>query len=127
MPSYRDLFVWQRAMALAENAYDLAKSMPSAERFGLTSQLLRAAVSVPANIAEGRSRTGRREFLHFLSIASGSLAETETLVELAVRTKLLEETKAAETLQCAGEVGRMLTALKNSLRARPLSPLGPKP
>lgn len=123
MASYRDLFVWQRAMELAEGAYGLARSMPSTERFGLTSQLLRAAVSVPANIAEGRSRTGRREFLHFLSIASGSLAETETLIELAVRTNLVEGARAATTLQCAGEVGRMLTALKSSLRARTLAPL----
>jgi len=127
MPSYRDLFVWQRAMDLAEGAYSLARAMPAAEKFGLTSQLLRAAVSVPANIAEGRSRTGRREFLHFLSIASGSLAETETLIELAVRANLLEKAKAAAALQCAGEVGRMLTALKNALRTHPLPPLGPKP
>lgn len=110
-------------MDLAEGVYGLSRGMPSAERYGLTSQLLRAAVSVPANIAEGRARTGRREFLHFLSIASGSLAETETLIELAVRAGLVAKTEAQVALRCAGEVGRMMSALKKALRAGALPPL----
>ncbi|MDP1736639.1 MAG: four helix bundle protein [Caulobacter sp.] len=115
MASYRDLLVWRKAMDLAEGAYALGKLMPKAEQFRLTAQLLRAAVSVPANIAEGRARTGRREFLHFLSIASGSLAETETLLMLAVRSGLLERERALPVFRTAEEVGRMLTALKQNL------------
>lgn len=110
-------------MDLAKGVYELSRRMPAAERFGLTSQLLRAAVSVPANIAEGRARTGRREFLHFLSISSGSLAETETLLELSVRTGLVAEVDAQAVMRCAGEVGRMMSALKKALRAQALPPL----
>jgi four helix bundle protein len=102
-------------MDLAEGAYGLAKFMPKAEQFRLTAQLLRAAVSVPANIAKGRARTGKREFLHFLSIASRSLAETETLLMLAVRAGLLEREGALPVFGTAEEVGRMLTALKQNL------------
>ena len=118
MASYRDLLVWRKAMDLAEGAYSLAKLMPKTEQFRLTAQLLRAAVSVPANIAEGRARTGKREFLNFLSIASGSLAETETLLMLAVRTGLLPKAEVMPVFRTAEEVGRMLTALKQSLRER---------
>ncbi len=118
MASYRDLLVWQKAMDLAEGAYAVAKLLPKAEQFRLTAQILRAAVSVPANIAEGRARTGKREFLHFLSIASGSLAETETLLIIAVRSGLLERTSALPVFQTAEEVGRMLTALKQALRSK---------
>lgn len=116
MASYRDLLVWRKAMDLAEGAYSLAKHMPKAEQFRLTAQLLRAAVSVPANIAEGRARTSKREFLNFLSIASGSLAETETLLMLSVRTGLLAREEVVPVFNKAEEVGRMLTALKQTLR-----------
>jgi four helix bundle protein len=119
MASYRDLLVWRKAMDLAEGTYALGKLMPKAEQFRLTAQLLRAAVSVPANIAEGRARTGKREFLHFLSIASGSLAETETLLMLAVRSGLVERERALPVFRNAEEVGRMLTALKQNLRRKP--------
>jgi four helix bundle protein len=118
MPSYRDLLVWRKAMDLAVGAYSLAKLMPKEEQYRLTAQLLRAAVSVPANIAEGRARTGKREFLNFLSIASGSLAETETLLMLAVRTELLPKNDVVPVFRRAEEVGRMLTALKQTLRKR---------
>ena len=118
MASYRDLLVWRKAMDLAEGAYSLAKLMPKTEQFRLTAQLLRAAVSVPANIAEGRARTGKREFLNFLSIASGSLAETETLLMLTVRTGLLAKAEVVPVFRTAEEVGRMLTALKQTLRTR---------
>lgn len=114
--SYRDLAVWQRAMQLAEEAYRLAKLMPKAEEYRLISQLVRAAVSVPANIAEGHARAGRKEFLNFLSIAGGSLAETETLLILAERTGLTPPGATEKGLALADEVGRMIGALKRSLR-----------
>jgi four helix bundle protein len=83
--SYRDLTVWQRAIELAEEAYRITSGFPSEERYGMTSQIRRAAVSVPANIAEGQGRLGRGEFAHFLGIARGSLSELDTLFTLANR------------------------------------------
>ena len=83
--NYRDLEVWQQSMELAETVWRLSGRFPVEERFGMTSQLRRAATSVPANIAEGAERHGTREFLQFLGIASGSLAETETFLLLAER------------------------------------------
>ena len=76
--SYRDLEVWRRSIDLVETIYRASSAWPSEEKFGLTSQIRRAAVSVPANVAEGAARRGTREFLQFLSIAKGSLAEVET-------------------------------------------------
>ena len=76
--SYRQLIVWQKAMELVKYIYDLTKKFPKEELYGLTSQIRRAAVSVPSNIAEGQGRDSTKEFLHHLSIAYGSLMETET-------------------------------------------------
>jgi four helix bundle protein len=81
--SYEDLDVWQEAMALVEVAYGVSSSFPSDERFGLTSQLRRAVVSVPSNIAEGHARASTRDFLRFPSISMGSLAETRTQLLIA--------------------------------------------
>ena len=89
--SYRDLEVWRFGMDLACECYRLAKLMPKAEEFRITSQLLRAAASVPANIAEGWMRGTRKEYARFVSIARGSLAETETFLLLSVRAHLLPE------------------------------------
>jgi four helix bundle protein len=113
--SYRDLVVWQKGMELAEEVYKLAKFMPKTEEYRLTSQLLRAAVSIPANIAEGSSRGTRRDYANFISIARGSLGETETLLELAVRCELVkaEHTQGAQSL--TDEIGRMLTVLRQRL------------
>ena len=117
--SYRDLLVWQKAMDLAEMSYDLAKFMPKPEEYRLTSQLLRAAVSVPANIAEGHMRGTRKDYAHFIAMSRGSLAEVETLLMLAMRTKLLGNEKAAGALSLADEIGRMLTALHARLNSPP--------
>jgi four helix bundle protein len=116
---YRDLIVWRRAMELAEEVYGLSRLFPVTEKYGITSQILRSAVSVPANIAEGHARSGAREFLHFLSIASGSLAETETLLLLASRTGMVPELRVAHAMALADEVGRMVAALKKRLADRP--------
>lgn len=104
-------------MELAEEVYRLAKLLPKTEQYGLTSQVLRSAVSVPANIAEGHARSGPREFLSFLSIAGGSLAETETLLMLAVRTGLLPTERTSRALRIADEVSRKLGAWKRRLKA----------
>ena len=88
--SHRDLVVWQKAMGLAVEAYRLAKLMPKVEEYRLTSRILRAAASVPANLAEGHSRGTRKDYANFVSIVRGSLAETETLLDLAIRVDLLK-------------------------------------
>ena len=106
-------------MELAETVWRLSARFPAEERFGMTSQVRRASASVPANIAEGAERNGTGEFLHFLGIASGSLAETETFLLLAVRLELIPHERAAEALEQAATVGRMLNGLKRSLRSRP--------
>jgi four helix bundle protein len=88
--TYRDLTVWQKAVDLVADAYRLSDRFPRSEEFALRLQLRRAAVSVPANIAEGHGRTGIGEYLHHLSIAHGSIAELETLLTVAVRLGYLD-------------------------------------
>src|SRR5262245_55543019 len=104
-------------MALVEAVYRCSRGFPSDERFGLTSQLRRAIVSVPANIAEGAERHGTGEFLQFISNASGSLAESETLLLLAGKLGFLAEDEVSVLLGSAREIGRMLAGLKRSLTA----------
>ena len=120
--SYKDLAVWQRAMDLTFHVYQVSGSLPSDERFGLISQLRRAAVSVPTNIAEGRQRSSTKDFLRFLSIAAGSLAELETLIELAGRLYQLQTFQVNELASEADEVGKMLRALQQRLEAKLPSP-----
>ena len=117
--SYRDLLVWQKGMDLAEAAYTLAKVLPKAEEYRLTSQLLRAAASVPANIAEGNARATRKDYAHFISIARGSVAEVETFLQLAVRVKLVTSDQASQALALADELGRMLNVLRDRLSKNP--------
>lgn len=112
---YRELLVWQRAMRLARDVYRITRNWPSEERFGLTSQVRRAAVSVPANLAEGQGRFGRGEFARFVSIAHGSLCELETELLLAKDIGIVPEPVVSEVLEAAAEVGRMLRGLHRSL------------
>jgi four helix bundle protein len=114
--NYRDLVVWSKAMSVAKAVYAWTEVMPKKEEYRLTAQLIRAAISVPANIAEGRTRGTRKEFAHFISIARGSTAELETLLILAMDVSLLPEEKAGAVLHAAEEVGRMLNALHAKLR-----------
>ena len=114
--SYRDLDVWRSGMDLAAECYRLAKLMPKAEEYRITSQLLRAAASVPANVAEGWMRATRKDYAHFVSIARGSLAETETFLLLSVKTGLLAE----RAMALADRLGRQLNALRSKL-AKPAS------
>ena len=116
--SYRDLEVWKKSIDFAESVYLLSSEFPADERFGMTSQIRRAAVSVAANIAEGAERRGSGEFLHFLGIANGSLAETETFLVLAERLGFAtpEQIRSAEGQ--AREIGKMLNGLKRSLQER---------
>lgn len=114
MSSLQQLIVWQRGRQLVKECYRLSRGFPRDERFGLTAQLRRAAVSVPANIAEGHGRRHRREFTNFLSISNGSLCELETYLYLAIDLEFaaIDEVKAAFVL--SDEVGRMTTALRKA-------------
>lgn len=94
--SHKDLTVWQKAMDLVEDIYRITRDFPDEERFGLVQQMRRCAVSIPSNIAEGAGRSSSREFLRFLSIAIGSLAELETQVEIAKRIGYLSEVDSFE-------------------------------
>lgn len=116
--SHRDLIVWQKAMDLAVLAYELTRDFPRSEQYGITSQLTRAAASVPANVAEGRARSTARDYVHFLHIARGSLAEAETFIELAIRLGYASAEKASRLLALADEVGRMLLGLQRRLAPR---------
>lgn len=114
--TYRDILVWQRAMDLVEAAYKMSDRFPEEERFGLTSQLRRAAVSVPANIAEGYGRTHRGDYLHHLSIARGSLAELETHVAIAVRLGFAKREDALLVWEIAQDVGKMLRSMVQTMQ-----------
>ena len=116
--SYRDLKVWQMAMSLANDVYTVTTAFPKAEVYGLTSQIRRAAVSVPSNIAEGHARGTTRDFLRFLAVAQGSLAELETQFLIATRQGFLPEDNAAPLLATADEVGKMLRSLQTSLNEK---------
>jgi len=114
--NYRSLLAWQKAMDLVEGVYRLTADFPADERFGLTSQLRRAAVSIPSNIAEGQGRTSRQEFLHFLSIAYGSLREVETQVMITSRLGLALSIDCERLLEASEQVGRLINGLASSLR-----------
>ena len=115
--SYRDLVAWRKAMILVVQIYRATRTFPKDELYGLTSQLRRAAVSVPSNIAEGQARYSRREFHHFLANARGSLAEVETQIMLASDLAYLPSKEADVLLIKAAEVGRILNGLIASTRS----------
>jgi four helix bundle protein len=113
--SFRDLDVWRLGVELAETVYRLTARFPKAELFCLTAQMRRAAVSIPSNIAEGRARNTSREFLHFLSISRGSLAELETQLELAIRLDYADSGLHAAVTQ-SDVLGKKLNRLQSSIR-----------
>ncbi|MDO8786621.1 MAG: four helix bundle protein [Sulfuritalea sp.] len=113
---HRELRVWQEAMALVELVYAITSTFPKDEQFGLTSQMRRAAVSVPANIAEGAARNGTKELLHFLGIASGSLSELDTHLELSSRLKFVAD--ASDVQNKIDQVSALIMALSKSLRQK---------
>jgi four helix bundle protein len=118
MPSknYRDLLAWPNAMTLSESVYSATSAFPPAGRYGLMSQMRRASVAIPANIAEGEGRRTRGEFVNQLSVAHGSVRELETHVMLAGRLGLITLERVRDLLAQLAEVGRLITGLANSLR-----------
>ena len=116
--NYRDLIAWQKGVDLVVESYRAAEAFPTSELYGLTSQLRRAALSVPANVAEGRGRLHLKEFIYHLGVAQGSLCELETHVEVARRLGYLTLVASSRLEQRTTELTRILHGLQNSLRRR---------
>ena len=127
MRSYRELMVWQKSYALALAVYQATRAFPRSELFGLTSQLRRASVSVPANIAEGYCRRSRPDYLRFLSISQGSIGEIDTLLSLARDLSYLDAATGQQLAGVVDEIGKMLTRLTQNLRASRSGSLDPSP
>ena len=115
--AYTELIAWQRSMELAAAVYAASHSMPPDERYGLTAQMRRAAVSISANIAEGQGRRTCGEFLNSLSVAYGSVGELETHLMLAERLQFMEAKVVRGILERTAEVGRLINGLANSLKS----------
>ena len=114
--SYRELLAWQEAMDFAAEVYRVTRRFPKEELYGVTSQLRRAAVSIPSNIAEGQGRQTTGEFRQFLGHARGSLLETETQILLSDRLEYLDHQTTGRLLQQSAEVGRIVNGLLSSLK-----------
>ena len=118
MAGFRDMRVWQSAMSLVEQVYLTTRTFPRHETFGLASQMQRAGVSVPSNIAEGHTRAHLAEYLQHIAIAQGSLAELETQIEIGNRLGYVSPERSAVLLLQSAALGRQLYALRNSLAKR---------
>jgi four helix bundle protein len=116
--SYQDLDVWKKGLAIAKFMYQATANFPVDERFGLTNQMRRAAVSIPSNIAEGHARLSTAEFQRFISIAMGSIAELETQILLSADLGFLTEAISQEALRQLDEIGKMARGLHRSLANR---------
>jgi len=116
--SYRDLLVWQKAVDLVTCCYALTKLLPKSETYGLVGQIQRAAVSIPANIAEGHGREHIGDYLRHLSIANGSLMELETHLLIAQKLNYLDAADVDQALDQSGQLSRMLCGLTKKLRAK---------
>lgn len=113
---YQELIVWQKAMELSKAVYQVTKSFPDDERFGLTSQLRRASISIPSNIAEGQGRLTSGEFKQFLGTARGSVFEVETQIQLASNLGYIGTIECSQVLELTSEISRMLNGLIRSLQ-----------
>ena len=114
--SYKDLIVWQKSIDLVEQIYELVKLLPDEEKFVLSSQMRRAAISIPSNIAKGQQRNSVNEFINFLYIAKGSKAELQTQCYICLRLKLLNKEQVKPVMELLAEIGKMITKLIESLR-----------
>jgi len=113
--SYQDLLVWQKSMDLVVMSYKVVIKLPLNEQFGLSSQLRRAAGSIPANIAEGFGRWHAKDFVRFLLIANGSVKELETHLLIAARLGLVQRSDIEASMRAAGEISKMIFALRDKL------------
>ena len=115
---YRQLKVWQKAMDLTVEIYNLVKRLPREETYALSDQMRRAVVSIPSNIAEGQGRNSDKEFINFLSIARGSVWELETQIEICERLHYIDSELASKVYSLTTEVSKMLNSLSNSLKSK---------
>lgn len=118
LQSYRELKIWKMAMDLVEKIYRITKTFPDDERFGLTSQMRRAAASIPANIAEGYGRFHRGEYLHHLSIARGSLCELETFILISKKLQFINEESPAKVWDITQQLGKMIIKIIEMLQQK---------
>jgi four helix bundle protein len=113
--SYQELIVWQKAMDLVVEIYNVTKRLPKEEIYSLTNQMRRAVISIPSNIAEGQERNSPKEFIQFLSIAQGSRAELETQLQICLKIGYLTDTDISEAMLKLKEIGKMLNVLKKKV------------
>ncbi len=118
--SHRDLLVWQRELELVDETYRCTDQFPQRERYEVTAQMRAAAISIPANIAEGHARHTPREFLRFLAIANGSLQELDTYYEIGLRRKHATASDPAKMRALIDEVGRVMSGLRTALKRKTL-------
>jgi len=114
--SHRKLDVWRKSMDFVVNVYRITSNFPKSEKYGLTSQMRRASVSIPSNLAEGAARKGNKEFMHFLNIAQGSISELDTQLELAYRLGYINKEEYSSLINRATEISKMLYGLSRSLK-----------
>ena len=119
--NYKDLVAWQKAMDLVEAVYSATQRFPKEEVYVLTSQIRRAAISVPSNIAEGQGRNSENDYRRFLSIAHGSLREVETQILIAERLQYVTSDEVPRLLALIDEVSRLLQGLQKAIKARPIN------
>jgi four helix bundle protein len=112
---YRDLLVWQKGMDLVKRIYEITRTFPADEKFGLVAQMRRAGVSIPSNIAEGQARKTTAEFVHFVSNAEGSVAELDTQLTPSVNLGFCAESETADAADLVSELKRMINGLRRSL------------
>jgi four helix bundle protein len=122
MQRFTELRIWQRSHALALDVYRITATFPEAERFGIISQVRRAAVSIASNIAEGAKRQSRREYVRFLNVAEGSLAETESLLRLSHDLGFADDAVVGELVRESEELARMLHGFRQAVERRVVEP-----
>ena len=115
MKTYRDLLVWQKSMVLVTEVYKISKHFPSDEAYGLTSQIRRCAISIPSNMAEGYGRNSTKEYIHFLRIATGSLYELQTQMEISLNLHYIDKSEFDRLYELSREIERMLSSLIRKL------------
>lgn len=115
---YKELQVWHKAIDLVVEIYKISKLLPKEETYGISDQIRRSAVSIPSNIAEGQSRNSIKEFIQFLSIARGSLAELETQLLICIKVNMLSEDNITEAQNIITEIGKMIKGLMNKLNSQ---------
>lgn len=125
MKGYRDLIVWQKSVDFVRQIYQLTSRFPEDEKFGLSLQLRRAAISIPSNIAEGQSRKSRKEFVRFLLMARGSVSEIDTQLFISQSLNYINSSDSVSAVQNTQEIGKMINGLIRSLQSESSEPKSP--